>query len=105
MDVVTGDNTPADSELARSRVSTWRNMSTSSRKDFIGPEPGMPRIRGRLDEKRFNPPDPSGENPADTFALLTVYAHTVDFLDLRENQRFKFARSQDGDWEELEVNP
>lgn len=71
----------------------------------MGPEPGMPRLRDELDEKRFNPPDPSEETPVDTFALVVVYAHTVDLLDLRENQRIKFTRNQDGQWEELEINP
>lgn len=71
----------------------------------MGPEPGMPRIRDGLDEKKFNPPDPSEETPVDTFALLVVYAHTVDLVDLRQNQRIKFTRIQAEQWEELEINP
>lgn len=93
----------ADSRVcmqARQRV--WGELSPGARKQFVYPEPGVPRVE---DESKFDPEPPSGEiAPLDTFALVVLEVESVDYVELFNNGRKEFEK-KGGGWTETALNP
>ncbi|KAG2555254.1 pyridoxine/pyridoxamine 5'-phosphate oxidase 2-like [Panicum virgatum] len=100
------DGSSADPAKLQNREKAWFASSVRSRLQYLGPQPGVPII----DEEQVKDVhlDPSAV-PAEAFCLLVLDPEKVDYLNLKNNQRLIFTRSQeeDGsiDWMAEKVTP
>lgn len=98
----------ADEKLARARVAAWKNMSDPGRTQFAWPEPGLPRPEASDTDPYDLPAPPADAPPLETFSLVVLEPHEVDYLSLKGNIRKSFVRSDSPDggaWSATEVNP
>ncbi len=93
----------SDLELQAARQQVWANLSENARSGFAWPSPG--RERSPLESFQVSPPD--AKTPLDTFCLLLLEPHVVDFLQLRgePQNRWIYTCQSNGDWIGRDVNP
>lgn len=84
------------------RTKAWQALSDKAHQQFYWPHPG----HLRTDEKAFAPPGLETAQPPDSFFVLFLTAHRVDYLNLRGNpqNRYVYNYIEDG-WRVDEVNP
>lgn len=88
----------------QARQKLWERMSDPGRTQFAWPRPGHEAgddIANTLKEAATPPAD---EKALDTFALLVMSVHHVDYLSLKPNERCEWRRSGDA-WEKTQLNP
>ncbi|XP_062209618.1 pyridoxine/pyridoxamine 5'-phosphate oxidase 2 [Phragmites australis] len=100
------DGSSSDPAKLQHREKAWFASSVKSRLQYLGPQPGVPVVED--DSVKDVHLDPSG-GPVDAFCLLILDPEKVDYLNLKNNQRMMFTRSQkeDGsyDWMAEKVSP
>ena len=112
--LVTADE--ANSQLSQARTQLWQNISDNARLQFAWPQPKALRDSDN-DEDAFSPPPPNDQTPLETFCLLLLTPHSVDYLSLRgEPQTRKIYQKEAGQatpngleessgWKVTAVNP
>ncbi|KAL6649076.1 hypothetical protein ACP70R_013300 [Stipagrostis hirtigluma subsp. patula] len=104
IDVIDGSG--SDPTKLQHREKAWFASSVKSRLQYLGPQPGIPVVDD--DHVKDVHLDPSA-GPVDAFCLLVLDPEKVDYLNLKNNQRLVFTRSQkeDGsnDWMAEKVSP
>ena len=103
--LVTADT--SDLQLQKARTQLWQNISDNARIQFAWPQPKAPR---ELDcsTDLFDPPAPEEKTPLDTFCLLLLTPHRIDYLSLRGNpqdRRLYTKTEPDRIWQTTLVNP
>lgn len=84
----------------RSRL--WQTLSAAAQLQFAWPSPGG----DRQDSEAFNPPAPDAIAPPDTFIVLELEPHRVDWLQLRGDPQDRILFWRDGDrWHQRDINP
>ena len=78
--LITTDTTTPDLRQARQQL--WQNISDNARSQFAWPQPKDPRVPNE-DTDAFSPPPPDPATPLETFCLLLLTPHSVDYLSLR----------------------
>ena len=104
--LVAADTDNAD--LIKARQQVWQNLSDNARLQFAWPHPKAPREPENMDA--FNPPPPDNKKPLDTFCLLLLEPHGVDYLSLRGEPQTRIIYRQMGsqlesNWQTATVNP
>ena len=104
--LITADTNDADSRKARQQI--WQNISDNARLQFAWPPPKAPRTPEDTDA--FSPPPPDDQKPLDTFCLLLLKPHSVDYLSLRGEPQTRIIYSQmdsrlEDNWQTTQVNP
>ncbi|MEL6161589.1 MAG: Npun_F5749 family FMN-dependent PPOX-type flavoprotein [Cyanobacteria bacterium J06627_32] len=102
---ITADSTDADLQQLRDRL--WQNISDNARIQFAWPQPKAMRDPN---SEAFSPAAPDPATPLETFCLLLLSPHTVDYLSLRgePQDRILYKKKEDANsdgWTTVEVNP
>ncbi|CAN6308295.1 unnamed protein product [Urochloa humidicola] len=100
------DGSSADPAKRQHREKAWFASSVKSRLQYLGPQPGVPIVdEGQVKDVHIDP----SNGPVDAFCLLVLDPEKVDYVNLKNNQRLIFTRSQkeDGssDWMAEKVSP
>ncbi|GAU37408.1 hypothetical protein TSUD_361130 [Trifolium subterraneum] len=85
VDIIDGTN--PDPIKLQQREKSWFASSVRSRSQYLGPEPGLPRLNEQTQPEISL--DPS-IGPVDAFCLLILEPDQVDYLNLKSNQRLTF---------------
>lgn len=105
--LVTADTTELDLRQARQQL--WQNVSDNARIQFAWPHPKAPRDQDADEADNtdaFNPPPPDEQTPLDTFCLLLLAPHSVDYLSLRGDPQTRQIHTKSGQaWQTNLVNP
>ncbi|TYI73819.1 hypothetical protein E1A91_D07G156600v1 [Gossypium mustelinum] len=105
VDVIDGSN-PDTFELQQ-REKSWFASSFKSRLQYLGPNPGLPRISEHQSEEEVRL-DPS-IGPVAAFCLLVLDPDQVDYLNLKSTERVKFISTLDmngvKNWTSERINP
>ncbi|TYH62998.1 hypothetical protein ES332_D07G160000v1 [Gossypium tomentosum] len=105
VDVIDGSN-PDTFELQQ-REKSWFASSVKSRLQYLGPNPGLPRISEHQSEEEVRL-DPS-IGPVAAFCLLVLDPDQVDYLNLKSTERVKFISTLDmngvKNWTSERINP
>ncbi|GAB4354337.1 MAG: hypothetical protein Fur0042_23310 [Cyanophyceae cyanobacterium] len=96
------DPGPGDDRGAKLRSRLWQSLSAAAQLQFAWPSPGG----DRQDSEAFNPLPPDAIAPPDTFAVLELEPHRVDWLQLRGDPQDRICFWRDGDrWHQRPINP
>ena len=94
--------------LLKARQQIWQNISDNARIQFAWPQPKAARNTEENTDD-FNPSPPDEKAPLDTFSLLLLTPHSVDYLSLRgDPQTRKLYKKQNlpqSTWQTTTVNP
>jgi len=102
--------------FCKARQQLWQNISDNARTQFAWPQPKAPR-EPNDNADIFSPPPPDSTAPLDTFCLLLLVPHSVDYLSLRGDPQTRMLYTQQpktsdstesapsSSWESLTVNP
>lgn len=91
-----------DDRGAKLRSRLWQALSAAAQLQFAWPSPGG----DRQDPQAFNPPPPDAIAPPDTFVVLELEPHRVDWLQLRGDPQDRTCFWRDGDrWHQRNLNP
>lgn len=115
--LVTADTPKANLRQARQQL--WQNISDNARIQFAWPQPKAPRNQAAGESENtdaFNPPPPDEKTPLDTFCLLLLTPHSVDYLSLRGKPQTRIlyshqleandsAEPSSPSWQTIPVNP
>ncbi|KAL1329253.1 pyridoxine/pyridoxamine 5'-phosphate oxidase 2 isoform X1 [Arachis ipaensis] len=92
--------------ILQQREKSWFANSLRSRSQYLGPNPGLPRLIEQAQPEVSL--DPS-TGPVDAFCLLILEPDQVDYLNLKSNQRLTFksvvSAATDKSWVMERVNP
>eukprot|EP00249_Psilotum_nudum_P013097 c24151_g1_i1 orf=439-723(-) len=89
------------------REKAWFASSMNLRLQFMGPHPKLPCLTKNSELQAQLDPE---QGPVETFCLVTLNPEEVDYVNLKENRRVIFKRTEKttvsiGQWTEMEVNP
>lgn len=105
--LITADTT--DCDLRQARQQLWQNISANARIQFAWPQPKALRNQAADESDNtdaFNPPPPDEKTPLDTFCLLLLTPHSVDYLSLRGDPQTRKLYSQvKQTWQTTAINP
>ncbi|MCG9884510.1 MAG: pyridoxamine 5'-phosphate oxidase family protein [Cyanobacteria bacterium] len=102
LDAVSGDGTGG----AKLRSRLWQALSAAAQLQFAWPSPGGDRQDLDQNPDAFNPPPPDAIAPPDTFVVLELEPHRVDWLQLRGDPQDRICFWRDGDrWHQRNINP
>ncbi|KAK4268901.1 hypothetical protein QN277_022128 [Acacia crassicarpa] len=104
IDIIDGSN-PSPLKLQQ-REKSWFASSLRSRLQYLGPNPGLPRLSDETQPAISL--DPSA-GPVDAFCLLILDPDQVDYLNLKSNLRLTYISSvsatAEKSWNVENVNP
>ncbi|PPD68997.1 hypothetical protein GOBAR_DD34123 [Gossypium barbadense] len=96
-----------DNRTHKQREKSWFASSVKSRLQYLGPNPGLPRISEHQSEEEVRL-DPS-IGPVAAFCLLVLDPDQVDYLNLKSTERVKFISTLDmngvKNWTSERINP
>lgn len=89
--------------LRKARQTLWQNLSDAARLQFVWPHSG----EVRLPDANFTPDPPDAIAPPSNFLLLLLDPTQVDHLELRGDpqNRYRYDKAENGEWNKVEVNP
>ena len=97
----------SDPSLLKARKQLWQNISDNARIQFAWPQPKAARD-AEASADAFNPSPPNEKEPLETFCLLLLAPHSVDYLSLRgdpQTRRLYKKDSPQSTWQTATVNP